>query len=102
VLNGAITEAEARVHPERNVITRAVGTSKYVDIDLLRIHLKPNDMYLLCSDGLSGAMYDEEMLDILESRQRGSAKVASLIKKALVKSHDNITAMLVSFEEDKL
>ncbi|MGI6238765.1 MAG: Stp1/IreP family PP2C-type Ser/Thr phosphatase [Christensenellales bacterium] len=102
VLKGVITVREAKVHPRRNVITRVLGTSDAVEIDLLRIRVLPSDAFLLCSDGLTNAVSEHDILEILNSRMKREQKPAALIEKALdMGGHDNITAMLVMLEEDR-
>ena len=56
---GELTKDEARVHPDKNIITRAVGVAKDVKVDFFDIHLSRNDILLLCSDGLSNMVTDE-------------------------------------------
>ena len=63
---GAITEEEARVHPQKNIITRAVGSEAQVEADYYRFSLKSGDILLLCSDGLSNTLTDQEMLSFAE------------------------------------
>jgi len=62
VLLGKITEEQAKDHPNKNVITRAVGTDKTVSVDLYEFVLEPDSFLLLCSDGLSNLVSDQEML----------------------------------------
>ncbi len=103
VLKGVITLKEARVHPKRNIITRALGTSEKVEIDMLRIRVRPGDRFLLCSDGLSGYVEEHEMAEILNSRMKSEDKIGALVDRALdAGGKDNITAMLVSIEEVNL
>lgn len=101
LLQGAITPAEAKNHPNRNVITRALGTEVSVKVDLLRVRVEKGDMFLICSDGLTGPVSDREMLEILTSRMKRENKVSALVEKAIDNGgHDNITALLVTVEED--
>lgn len=58
MLKGVLTVQEARNHPQRNLITRALGTDEQVEVDLLRIRLQKGDVFLLCSDGLTGPVSD--------------------------------------------
>ena len=60
--NGKITKEEARRHPQKNIITRAVGTDKTVEADIYEFRAEAGDVILLCSDGLSNEMADQEML----------------------------------------
>ncbi|MGH2508937.1 MAG: Stp1/IreP family PP2C-type Ser/Thr phosphatase, partial [Ktedonobacteraceae bacterium] len=59
---GLLTEEQARTHAQRNVITRSLGTQVEVDIDIFREPLEEGDTLVLCSDGLSGLVNDEELL----------------------------------------
>ena len=100
VLSGLITPREALTHPKRNYITRALGTSQEVEIDLLRLETQPDDMFLLCSDGLSNCLSERDMLEILLTGMRESDKLNTLIERALHHGgHDNITALIVTCEE---
>ena len=67
VLAGAITKDEARVHPQRNIITRAMGVSPKVDVDLFERVWNPGDILVICSDGLHGSVEDEDMISVLSS-----------------------------------
>ncbi len=69
IANGQITEAEARRHPQRNLVFRSLGTEPNVDVDLFVERLKPGDRLLLCSDGLSN-MVPEATLIHIASRER--------------------------------
>lgn len=93
---GAITREEAKSHPKRNVITRALGTDERTDSDYFSFHLRTGDYLLLCSDGLSNTLSDEEMLD-----QAGGAKgpeelCRRLMDMALQRgARDNVTVVAV-------
>ncbi|MEM7605454.1 MAG: protein phosphatase 2C domain-containing protein [Myxococcota bacterium] len=62
---GIITEAEAAVSPHRNVITRAVGSRDYVQVDTRFFEVRPGDAFLVCSDGLHGYLAEEEIAPIV-------------------------------------
>ncbi len=64
VKKGELTRAEARVHPEKNIITRALGIQDEVQIDLFPFHADEGNRYLLCSDGLSNMVEDEQIYHI--------------------------------------
>ena len=101
VEEGLITLEEARIHPKRNYLTRALGTSPEVEVDVLRMDRRPEDVYLLCSDGLSNFVSEREMRDLVMTAPTGRAGVNSLVELALEHGGaDNITAMLVTCEED--
>lgn len=91
---GLITADEARVSKQRNVITRAVGSRDYVQVDTSVWEVEPGDSYLLCSDGLHGYLQLDEIADILEDG--GQAAVDQLIDLANARGgKDNITAVIV-------
>ncbi len=99
--NGSITPEEARVHPQRNIITRAIGTDPAVEPDLFEYDYMPGDILLLCSDGLSGMVDDDEMIRILEEHESAKQTVSALIDAA--KEHggqDNITAICIRFAQE--
>lgn len=93
---GLITPEEARTHAMRNVILRAVGVDETPALDLLRGSLSAGDLFLLCSDGLTDMVPDNNIGRILESTSPLSQKVDELIHIAKAAGgHDNITVVLV-------
>ena len=91
---GLITEAEARISRQRNVITRAVGNRDYVQVDTLISDARLGDVYLLCSDGLHGYLTPGEIPELVAPG--GDAAVARLIALANDRGgKDNVTAILV-------
>ena len=74
---GGISREQARNHPDRNIITRAVGVEDELEVDCFLVPLNEGDKVLLCSDGLSGMLEDEEIYGILEEGQRGGTRAAS-------------------------
>lgn len=102
VAAGYITPLEARVHPRRNIITRALGTHESERVDLFEKEWSPGDTLLLCSDGLYGALDDLEMARILKEEPDLSAVCQELVQAALYNgSTDNISVVLVRNEEDR-
>ena len=95
VRNGYLSEEEARKHSLRNLITRAVGIKTSVDIDLFSLKLQRGDTILICSDGLSNLVEDEEIGKALEmSNLQGAARL--LVGRALTRGGtDNITVALL-------
>lgn len=94
VKQGIISEAEAEMSPHKNVITRAVGSRDYVQVDTQTIEVGPGDVFLLCSDGLHGYLKDEEILDALLAGPE--AAVSRLVDMANARGgRDNITAVVV-------
>lgn len=101
VQEGLITEEEAKHHPKRNIITRALGTHPAVEVDMIRMDKQPGDVYLLCTDGLSEYVDDRAMLEISEKNISWQEKLDELIALALKGGGaDNITALYAIFEED--
>lgn len=93
--DGKITTDEAKHHPKRNVITRAVGSEEYVHADIFEIELFENDVILLCTDGLTTHLSDDKILSTI--RDYGcSESVQRLIKLANDNGGtDNITIIIV-------
>ena len=93
--HGLITPAEARNHPLRNVILRAVGIKKKLALDLVRGITFSGDLFLLCSDGLSDMLDDNQIRDILFSTATLLQKAEKLIESAnAAGGYDNITVVL--------
>jgi serine/threonine protein phosphatase PrpC len=101
VRRGELSARDAEVHPQRSVITRALGTDPDVDVDAFTIRPEPGDVYLLCSDGLSDMVAGDGIEQVLV-QNRADLDVAA---KALVKAanrgggDDNITAVLFEMVE---
>lgn len=92
--SGKITEEEAKVHPDRNIITRAVGIMNFVDIDFDVADLTGYDRLLLCTDGLNGAVEGDVIYDIVN--KYGVDSATALIETAIQSgSRDNITVVLL-------
>lgn len=102
VMKGMITAREAKYHPQRNYITRAIGTSASVEVDLTRVEIRAGDVFFLCSDGLSGYVEEDELLDISSGDGSWTQKLQRLIDRANnAGGSDNITAMYAVFEEEQ-
>jgi len=95
-----ITRAEARNHPRRNIITRALGTSGENAPDLLAADMEKGDLWLLCTDGLTGMVDDEQIELVLSGRDSLDHMADTLIKMALAAGgRDNVTLILCRSEE---
>lgn len=95
---GMISQEEAVNHPASNVITRAVGASETLYVDVTLVELRAGDLYLLCSDGLYGALEDSEIAQHLSS---GNVKAAThnLIERSLqAGARDNVTVIAVKIQ----
>ena len=100
VQKGLITPREARVHPKRNIITRALGTEERVQIDIVQMGLRPGDAFFLCSDGMTNYVEEREILRTAASEGDWQEKLKHLVAIALENGGaDNITALFAVFEE---
>ena len=92
---GELTREEARNHPEKNVITRAVGVARDVKADFFEVDLKPGDRILMCSDGLSNMIEDDTLYDMLTFCDMEES-VGVLIDEAKKNGgYDNITVIVI-------
>ena len=98
VRSGRLTEEEAENHPQRSVITRVLGTDPDVDVDTLTVLAEPGDLFLLCSDGLTAMLRDEDILQVLEAAHGDPDQAARALVDAANRAggDDNIT--VVAFE----
>jgi protein phosphatase len=102
VRRGELSPAEAEVHPQRSVITRALGTDPDIDVDAFTFRAQPGDLFLICSDGLSD-MLDRDTIESILRAHRDDLEAAS---RALVQAanraggEDNITAVLFEIADD--
>ena len=96
---GLLTEEQARTHAQRNVITRCLGTQAEVDVDIFHEELHEGDSLVLCTDGLSGLVNDEELQRIVEQFVPQES-VYHLVERANENGGpDNITAIVVQVQE---
>ncbi len=100
VQKGMLTPQEARVHPRRNIITRALGTEPWVEVDIVRVDVIPGDVFFLCSDGMTNYVDEQEILSTAMSDDDWQDKLKHLVSVALENGGgDNITAMFAVIEE---
>jgi protein phosphatase len=101
VRQGKLTPEQAEKHPQRSVITRALGPESAVEVDTFRIAARDGDVFLLCSDGLSGMVSDSDLEAIL-AEDKPLGEMASLLVDAANDNggRDNITAVLFRLEDD--
>lgn len=100
VQEGFITPLEARRHPRRNIVLRALGLSTDIDADLVRVDVRPGDRILLCTDGLSSQLEDGEIARLLLEVEDPEECVARLVEEANARGgDDNVTVVLVDLEE---
>ncbi|MGO3751422.1 MAG: Stp1/IreP family PP2C-type Ser/Thr phosphatase [Peptoniphilaceae bacterium] len=92
---GEISKEEAKNHPKRNVLTKALGTSESIDVEVKKLSLNKGYRYLICSDGLTNMVKDQKIYEILEKKEieDGANK---LIQEALLNGGiDNITLIII-------
>ena len=95
VKNGNITESEARIHPQKNIITRALGIDLQVHADYFEIDVKSSDIVLMCTDGLTNMIEDDDIEYIVKHSNSLEKAVDALIAKANENGgNDNITVIL--------
>ena len=97
---GEITAEEAKTHPQRSVITRALGSDPRTEPDLYELIVSDGDRLMLCSDGLSGMLEDYEIEDILQRYEHPQRCANQLVKEAInAGGHDNVTVIVVDANE---
>ena len=102
VRTGRLSPEEAETHPQRSVITRALGTDPDVDVDSFSVEAKPGDLFLICSDGLTSMIDDETILQVVENGRADFEAVAKELVGAANRSggEDNITVVFFEVVED--
>ncbi|MBE6908336.1 MAG: Stp1/IreP family PP2C-type Ser/Thr phosphatase [Ruminococcaceae bacterium] len=94
--SGNITPEEARTHPNRNLITRALGPDRDIECDCFTLPFAQGDRLLLCSDGLIVTMEDDEMLETVRSTSDGEQALSRLVELAKRRgAPDNVTIVLI-------
>ncbi|NLJ88128.1 MAG: Stp1/IreP family PP2C-type Ser/Thr phosphatase [Epulopiscium sp.] len=102
VRKGEITEKEAINHPNRNIITRAVGTNSTVDVDFYTADINDGTFTLMCSDGLSNMLEEEEILHIIKENEDLETITQALVDKANEKGgFDNISVIIIRGREGR-
>ena len=97
ILMGEISEQEAKNHPDKNVITRAIGVKEHVEADYFEVELTNDELILLCTDGLTNMVSDDEIQKILVNDEILENKAEKLIKRANKNGgSDNITVMIIN------
>ena len=98
VRRGGIGKAEARNHPDKNIITRAVGAEETVRIDFFQVLLQEGDVILMCTDGLTNMLEDEEIRMTLDGARDIVEKAQGLVRAANERGgRDNISVVLIEF-----
>jgi protein phosphatase len=100
--SGKLSPEEAETHPQRSVITRALGTDPDVDVDTFVVEARENDLFLICSDGLTTMVGDEEILELLERHHDDLDRAAKSLVAAANRAggEDNITVVAFTIGAD--
>jgi len=101
--SGKLSPEEALAHPQRSVITRAVGTDPDVDIDAFTIEAEDGDVFLICSDGLTDMVEDVDILEVLEQHKEDLDRAVKSLVAAANRGggEDNITAVAFRVAADR-
>ena len=100
---GEMDKEDAKVHPDKNIITRAVGVLPEVSADFFEVELEPGDMILMCSDGLTNMVRDEEIRQIILGQRDIVEKAEKLVETANKNGgRDNITVVLIEPFSDEV
>ena len=95
-----IDRVSARNHPDKNIITRAIGATGNVNIDFFEVPLKDKDIILMCSDGLSNMIEDKDILETIRSKENLEEAATALIAQANNNGgSDNISVVLIGYEQ---
>ena len=94
---GRLTPAQAGTHPHRSVITRAIGVASDVEVDAQSFALVPGDTMLLCSDGLTGMIADERIIELLKTHSPADAVDALIAAANEAGGADNVTVLIVRY-----
>jgi serine/threonine protein phosphatase PrpC len=101
VAAGYLSQEQARIHPLKNVVTRALGSEKDVVVDVNEVEVAAGDRYLLCSDGLTTMLSDEEIKERLTAEAPLEEICDTLVNDANARGGlDNVTVLLLSVEDD--
>jgi serine/threonine protein phosphatase PrpC len=101
VREGKISEAEAHTHPQRSILTRALGVDQDVQVDEVSMDVRGGDRLLLCTDGLTGMVEEEEVRDVLQSSKDPQEAADRLVAAANAAGGlDNITVVVLDFEAE--
>lgn len=97
---GSISEQQASNHPKKNIITRAVGTSSHVDVDIFEMYKDEFDIYMLCTDGLTNEVSRKEILEVIHKSSNLEEACSKLVELAKYRGgKDNITVLLFGGEK---
>lgn len=103
VRNGSLDRDAARNHPKKNIITRAIGAQDIVEADFFKLEINVGDMVLLCSDGLTNMVEDEDIQHILKGEGSLKEKAEELVRAANNNGgRDNISLIIIEQSADEV
>jgi len=96
VKNGSLSRVEAEKHPKKNIITRAIGCFEDVEADICTYNIQKDDIFILCTDGLTNMLADDKILDIIKKDNDPQTSCVELIEQANRNGgDDNITVVII-------
>jgi len=99
IKNGSITRVEAEHHPQKHIITRALGCFQSVDTDISSFDILHNDIFILCTDGLTNMLSDDKIKSIVEKHEDPQLACTELVEEANTNGGiDNITVVIIRCE----
>jgi len=102
VKNGSITEMEAKAHPKRNIITKAVGTEEIIEPDIIKYKISKDSILILCTDGLTNAITNDEIKNSFMNSNNIQETCNSLVNLANIRGgYDNITILAIRFSRSE-
>ena len=103
VESGKVTKEKSQNIPYKNILTRAIGTQMDVEAEIHIAPVSPNDIYLMCSDGLTDQVSDDEIAKILNNAKDIKSAVGTLVERAKEEGGlDNVTVVIVKTEDENL
>jgi protein phosphatase len=97
---GMISADAAAVHPQRHLVTRALGVGPQADADVALLPVQPGQRFLVCSDGLTGELRDEEIAPLLSEASEAGVVAENLVRTAAGRgASDNVTAVVVEVQD---
>jgi protein phosphatase len=95
---GVITAEGAASHPMRSILTQSIGSQADLDVHIRNEEVAPGDAFILCSDGLYGAVSNDSIVDAMQSAEAAKPAAEMLLKRALdAKAADNVSAIVLRY-----
>lgn len=98
VRKGTLTREEAEKHPRKNIITRAIGCSPILEVDILSMTMEKDDIFILCTDGLTNMLDENEIVEIAKNNDPDAACMQLIDAAKKQGGEDNITVIVIKCE----